>query len=160
MMADGSVRVGGDEDAADAPNEDGGEAVPEYGPLVSLFGYVHRTVPCRSVVIGGTMLVGVLVVDVYLVALLTDDVSVSLLTTLGGIVGFLVFLFSLFYFIVRHHASCDECGADFSKEVVGRTIESRESDGRTNPAQTLECQNCGHRTTVTCSPQDKSGPTW
>lgn len=161
-MSDVSVRQDQDEGPADAPSGDGNgeDAVPEYGPWVSFFGYVHRVVPYRTAVVGTATVVGAFAIEAYIVALLTRDLDVSLLATVGAIVGGVLFAGGFAYFMIRHNVSCEECRADFSKEPIGRSIEHRESDGRAQPVQVLECQNCGHRTRTTFSSQEQDPPTW
>jgi len=152
-----------DDAPAEAPNgeEDGGSAVPEYGRWVTLYGFVHRSLRYRNAVFGGVIAASLLLFG-WSVGALVDGNRVSVLPPVGMLGGGLSLGVVVGYFFVRYDTSCETCGAEFSKERIGKRLVNRQSDGRdrTVLVDTLECQDCGERTDLARAEKDQNSPPW
>lgn len=127
------------------------EALPKYGPWVSVYGFLHRSVDRRSTVFGGSVAVGsfVLVRQFYsFVSAPTEWPGLHSWTVVGGI---FLFGFGIGYFVIREETACPKCGRNFSRERIGKRPAPPESlpdaPERAYVEESYECRHCGRLTT-------------
>ncbi|WP_276301121.1 hypothetical protein [Halorussus lipolyticus] len=132
-------------------DETGEVALPNYGPWVSLYGFLHRAVRPRTEVFAGMGTVGLLVLVRQFYAFIFGPGDWSGLPPWSVLCGVLLFGFGVNYYAVRDHTACSECGTAFARERVAkrpvRNESAVESDSGVYIRETLECQCCRNRTT-------------
>lgn len=127
------------------------DAVPNYGPWVSLYGFVHRSVERRSTVFGGSVALGALILVRQFYSFVSAPSEWSGLPPWTVLLGVFLFGFGVGYFVIRDATSCSNCGATFSRERIDKGPAPSESrpdvDRRAYIEEAYECQHCGNRTT-------------
>ncbi|WP_135826217.1 hypothetical protein [Halorussus ruber] len=151
-----------DETELDEPDETGEVALPNYGPWVSLYGFLHRYARPHTGVFAGTATVGLLVLVRQFYAFVFGPAEWSGLPPWSVLVGVLLFGFGVNYYAVRDDTACSECGTAFSRERVEkrpvRNDSASDADSGVYIRETLECQSCDHRTTEIYRQPEKNPP--
>jgi hypothetical protein len=150
-MADQSVNGRMRDDSAEVSESNsersGNDAVQRYGPWVTFYGFLHDYVAHRTVVFGGSGVVGALVLVRQFYAFASKPTEWSDLPSWTVVFGIVLFAFGVGYYVVRNDTACSECDAPFSKERIGKRPVSKRSgdDGRDRMyvEVSYECRNCG-----------------
>lgn len=135
-------------------------AVRSYSLWVSLYAGLHRRLRHRTVVFGGSGVVGALVLVRQFYAFASEPAEWSGLPSWTVVTGIVLFGFGVGYYVIRDDTACSECGTPFSKRRIGKRPVSKPSgdDGRerTYLEETYECESCGEATTELCSQSEWS----